>query len=446
MQFQSHTNENLYPPMLPPPVMHGLPQVFGLPNTQLPNSSVFSTAFSTFLPAEAKQRSLETEFFTDDNECWAKQPDPSFGGATVQSTRQADSPSGYGIQWNAVPAGSAIAQANVPVAEHLSRTPVEELIRDGWASRNGSHASVLPSRAGLQRQAGRMQVSQVDSGASVAATVDLTQDQTGGVSSSKGESCPPSVRGTPTPLHSSGHAKAPPSLPPQIQTHHVADIPQVSVPIPVQGQHALSPPAPTTHVVAVTQFLFHGTRRYVLDSDFPGKRQCVPGVLPATQQQQERRRALDGSFWEYMDFSKVCGPRAEFVWEQAALHFGRWFNHDDPDMALQVLLSCPPSTEDAFMKSSYAVEDSQLETMLASAFVKQFHVMKNITDIISSASHPSESHLALQVLSPKNNQQTLVLRLVAQKYKLGLEVVIDPSRGKMRWCLCRRALQGKSSC
>ena len=96
------------------------------------------------------------------------------------------------------------------------------------------------------------------------------------------------------------------------------------------------------------------------------------------------------------------------------------------------------------MQSTYAVEDSQLDNLLASAFVNQVHVMQNVKDIMT-ASHV-KSHVALQVLSPKSNQQILALRLFAQKYKLGLEVVIDPSRGKMRWCLCRRALQGKSSC
>jgi hypothetical protein len=444
-QFQSHGSEQLYPPNVPPRnCILGLPHMFGPPNMQLLNSSAFSTAFSASLPATRKQPSLETLYVTDDDELWAEHHEPPPAGATMHSTPQAGPSNAYGTAMECWSCDPAISQASVSVTEHLARTPVQELIRDGWVSPDGSLASVLPPPPVHQSQAGVMQVSNVVSGLSLTTTVDLTQDQTGCVSSSKGFSCPPPVTDIPAPLHSSVHAKAPPSLPPQFQGQPGAVMSKAIASLSVQGQQSPSQPAAATSAGAVPKFLFHGTRRYVLDNDFLGKRQCVPGSLPATPEQQERRRAPDGSFWEYIEFSNAFGADAQFTWDQAALHFGRWFNHDDPGMTLQVLLSCPPSTEDAFMQSTYAVEDSQLDNLLASAFVNQVHVMQNVKDIMT-ASHV-KSHVALQVLSPKSNQQILALRLFAQKYKLGLEVQVDVRSGQMRWCLCRRAVQGKSKC
>ena len=152
--------------MLPPPAMHGVPQMFGLPCTQLLNSSVFSTAFAASLFAGSKQLSLETMFLEDDDDFWAERHEPPPAGATVQSKPQGRLPSEYGIQWNAAPAGPAVAHANVSAAELLKRILVEELIRDGWASLDGSYMSVLPPPAVLQRQAGVMQASNLFSGPS----------------------------------------------------------------------------------------------------------------------------------------------------------------------------------------------------------------------------------------------------------------------------------------
>ena len=96
------------------------------------------------------------------------------------------------------------------------------------------------------------------------------------------------------------------------------------------------------------------------------------------------------------------------------------------------------------MQSSYAVEDCQLNAMLSAAFVNQKRVMDKLSAIVDYAYYPGEHHLALQVLAPKNQKQILVLRLVAQKHKMGLEVVLDGFRGMMRWGLCVRALQATS--
>lgn len=443
--YNTVSDHQMYPRMSSPPVMHGVPQMYrNVCSTQVPSSCTSSTAFQASLPLELCPPELQSISLEEEELQWEEHREVQPSGVTLQTTQQGGPPRGYGVRCNAAPAGPAVGHANVSVAEHLQRTPVEELIKGGWASRDGSYMSVLPPRAAVHSQPGVMQTSKIFPGAAMKTTVDLTQDQPGYVPSSKTSSCPAAVMGTPSPLHSTVHAKPAPPLPPQIQTHHGAGMPQA--PSPVSVQQAIQSSGTTTVADSVPKFLFHGARRYVLDSELPAKRQCVPESLAVRQQKQERRRTPDGSFCDAAEFRKAFGERAAFTWDQAALHYGRWFDHDDADMALQVLLSCPPSTEDAWMKSSYAVEDCQLDNLVAAAFQNHQRVMTNITAMIASTEQSADCHLALQVMSPKNQKQIMALRLLAQKYKMGLEVVHDARRGMTRWSLCRRQLQGKSSC